>query len=297
MAPAKVNLVLDVGPPEPDGYHPVRTILQAVCLHDRLALAPCRDLLLECDLDAAGSGPANLAWRAAEALRRAAGLRVGVRIRLTKRIPLQAGLGGGSSDAAAVLRGCNALWNLDWPAARLAEVGRELGSDVPFFLWGGTAMGEGRGDRVRPLPPLPPLPILVCHPGAGIATSGAYRALDGVRGGAPPAPLDVGAVREACALAAAGAPGAAARLGRVLANAFEAAVLPARPDVAALRLRLLSRGALGALLCGSGAAVFALAPSGAWARAEAAGLRASGLWAQATRMLGGRRPPAAAGGR
>lgn len=194
MAPAKVNLALDVGPPEADGYHPVRTILQAVCLHDRLVLARCCDLVLECDLAPAGSGPANLAWRAAEALRRAAGLRAGVCIHLVKRVPLQAGLGGGSSDAAAVLRGCNRLWNLDWPAARLAEVGRELGSDVPFFLHGGTALGEGRGDRVRPLPPLPPLPLLLCHPGPGIATAGAYRALDRARGTAAPPPLDVAGV-------------------------------------------------------------------------------------------------------
>jgi len=275
-APAKVNLALQVGPRRADGYHEVRTVLQALALHDRVDIEPAAALEVSCDDPAAGDGPANLAWRAADALRRAAGGTAGARIRVRKRIPVRAGLGGGSADAAAALLGCNALWGLAWTRPALAELAAALGSDVPFFLLGGTAWAEGRGERVEPLPALPALPAVVCHPGPGVSTAEAYAALDALG--------DWPAV-DAAGLAAAlrRGPGEAA-LAQGLGNAFEAAVLPARPDIAALRARLLAAGARAALLCGSGAAIWALAPSAAWARAQAGALRRDGLWAAATRF-------------
>jgi 4-diphosphocytidyl-2-C-methyl-D-erythritol kinase len=282
-APAKVNLALEVGPRRPDGYHEVRTVLQALALGDEVTLLPAPDgeLRLRCDPPEAGEGPANLGWRAAEALRRASGVRAGVRIAIRKRIPLQAGLGGGSSDAAAVLLGCSLLWRLDWTPVRLAEVAAGLGADVPFFLWGGTALAEGRGEHIRPLPPLPAWPVVVALSGPGISTADAYAALDALPGRPP---VDVVALVEACRAAAAGRRSARAHLGALLANAFEAAVLPRRPDIALLRRRLQEAGAYGSLLCGSGAAVWALAPSAAWAHKLARELRAEGCWAAATRL-------------
>jgi 4-diphosphocytidyl-2-C-methyl-D-erythritol kinase len=285
-APAKVNLALWVGRRRPDGYHELHTVFQALALHDRIALETAEELDLRADDPLAGDGERNLGWRAAEALRRAAGIRAGARIRIHKRIPVQGGLGGGSSDAAAVLVGCNRLWRLGWSRARLAEIGVRVGADVPFFLLGGTAMGTGRGERLRRLPPLPAWPVVVGLSGPGVPTAEAYAAMD-ARGAGPE--VDVSGVAAACrdrprARSLAARRDFAARLG----NAFEAVVLPQRPDIAALRLRLVDAGALAAMLSGSGAAVWALAPSLHWARSQARILRAEGVWAAATRLASGR---------
>lgn len=295
FAPAKVNLALAVGPRRGDGYHGVRTVLQTVCLHDRIDLEPrAGEILVECDDPAAGEGPDNLAWRAAEALRVAAGTRAGLRIVLHKRIPVRAGLGGASSDAAAVLVGCNRLWALGWDRTRLATVARGLGADVPFFLYGGTALAAGRGDEIAPLPELPPWPLVLCRPqGPGIATPAAYSALDEARP-APSGPegVDVDGLCAACSKAGGDPAALRRRIAAMLANSFEPIILSQRPDIAAARATLLQRGALGALLCGSGSAVFAVAPTGAWARDTATALRGAGLWARTTHLFA---PRASAG--
>jgi 4-diphosphocytidyl-2-C-methyl-D-erythritol kinase len=152
-APAKLNLTLDVVGRRPDGYHELRSILQTISLADEVRVAPNEDLKFTCS-DPALAGLDNLVWRAATLLRDEAGIREGAAIELDKRVPAAAGLGGGSSDAAAALVGLARLWRLDWPLERLAALAASLGSDVPFFLWGGTALAEGRGERIRPLPPL-----------------------------------------------------------------------------------------------------------------------------------------------
>ena len=162
LAFAKLNLTLEVLGRRDDGYHEVRTIFQTIDLADRLEIRPYPSLRLECD-DPALNGEANLAWRAAKALARSRSIRPRASIFIQKRIPVGMGLGGGSSDAAATLIALNRLWGLSLGAEELAQVAAELGSDVPFFLWGGTALAEGRGERVKPLPPLPPQPVtLVC---------------------------------------------------------------------------------------------------------------------------------------
>lgn len=277
-APAKVNLALAVGAVRSDGYHEVRTVLQAIALFDEVTIEPADELRLDCDSEAAGRGPANIGWRAADALRRTAGIATGAHIRIRKRIPVQAGLGGGSADAAAVLVGCSRLWRLNWNLERLTNLAVDLGADVPFFFQGGTCLGEGRGERIRPLPGLPAWPVVVAHPGPGVSTAAAYAELD--RLAVSPA-VDVDAFLALCAAKAAGR---RQRLAAAVANAFEAAILPLRPDIAALRLRLIASGAAAALLCGSGAAVWALAPDPPWARQIAEGLRAEGVWATATRF-------------
>ena len=155
LAYAKVNLSLEVLGPRSDGYHQVITVLQTVDLFDRLSFEHGDQISVECSRPGL-SGEANLAWRAASALRDSvpSGAQLGVAININKGIPLAMGLGGGSSDAAATLVALDRLWRLDLPLEALEDIGRGLGSDVPFFIRGGTALGEERGDvlhRLRPL--------------------------------------------------------------------------------------------------------------------------------------------------
>src|SRR3989441_4781859 len=152
-AAAKVNLALEVLGRRDDGYHEITTVMQAVDLSDRLVLEDADVLELRTTAPDVPTDGTNLALRAALALREMAGSSRGVRITLEKRIPVAAGLGGGSTDAAAVLVGLSRLWGLRWPRDRLAEVGVTLGMDVPFFLHGGAAVGAGSGGRAGALPP------------------------------------------------------------------------------------------------------------------------------------------------
>ena len=150
-AHAKINLTLEVLGKRADGYHNLVSIMQTIDLHDTVELAPSTGVSIECD-DPALGGEANLALRAAAALKEAAAVDSGVHIRLEKRIPVASGLGGGSSDAAAVLIALNQMWKLDWPVIHLQGVAISLGADVPFFLYGGTALVQGKGEDVVPLP-------------------------------------------------------------------------------------------------------------------------------------------------
>lgn len=173
LAPAKINWTLEVLGRRPDGYHEVRTVLQTVDLCDRVRVSPAADLELvltgpvgRAGAPLAGVSPSeNLVYRAAALLRDRAGERsLGARIELEKAIPAGAGLGGGSSDAAATLRALDRLWGLSLPPAELARLGAQLGADVPFFLFGGTALGCGRGDEVTPLPDVPSQRFLLAVP-------------------------------------------------------------------------------------------------------------------------------------
>jgi len=150
---AKINLSLEILGKRPDGYHEVVTVMQTVSLHDTLTLEAAPEISLECDRPDLGD-ESNLAIKAARLLRERASHPGGALIRLEKRIPVAAGLGGGSSDAAAALKGLNTLWGLRLSEDELRAIGAELGSDVPFFIHGGTAMAQGRGERIRPLPPI-----------------------------------------------------------------------------------------------------------------------------------------------
>jgi len=173
LAPAKVNWTLEVLGRRPDGYHELCTILQTVDLCDRVRVSPAANLELVLNGPVGQRGapltgmpaPENLAYRAAALLRdRAGGRALGARIELEKAIPADAGLGGGSSDAAATMRAFNRLWGLGLPPGELARLGAQLGSDVPFFVFGGTALGRGRGDEVTPLPDVPSLRLLLVVP-------------------------------------------------------------------------------------------------------------------------------------
>lgn len=162
--PAKINWMLEVLGRRPDGFHEVRTVLQTIDLSDSLDLEPAAELTLEATGEGLPPVEDDLTMRAARLLQERTGYQGGARIRLTKAIPVAAGLGGGSSDAAAALRGLTQLWNLDLPPERLSELAAELGSDVSFFLHGGTALSEGRGQRLTPLPDAPEAALLIVVP-------------------------------------------------------------------------------------------------------------------------------------
>jgi len=266
-AHAKINLTLDVGARRPDGYHAVASVMQTIALHDTLTVTLTPDapgVRLEVTGDEGIGVPAdasNLVHRAAVRLQKATAARgstfgdwSGLHILLHKRIPSQAGMGGGSSDAAATLLVVNDLLGLALSLPRLAEIGAALGADVPFFLTGGTASVQGIGEQVTALPLLsPPWPLVVVKPPADVSTAAAYAALDARPGRVPGSAT-------------------AAWLGgsRSPANDFEQVILPAFPEVAAAHA-LLSQTDGGEesfrpLLCGSGAAVFKRLQSAAEAR-------------------------------
>jgi len=177
--PAKLNLFLEVHGRRPDGYHEIETVMQAVTLYDDIELRPRTDgrIVLECSDPDLPAGPENLVCRAAERVRRATGLSAGVSISLEKRIPAGAGLGGGSSDAAGVLAGINELFGLRIGRERLSELAAGLGSDIPFFLLGGTALCRGRGEEVIPAPAAWTGHYVICCPDRALATGEVYENL------------------------------------------------------------------------------------------------------------------------
>jgi 4-diphosphocytidyl-2-C-methyl-D-erythritol kinase len=252
--PAKINLTLRVGPRRDDGFHDVQTVMQTIGLCDELTFAETRRPLALSGARA-GAGAAvpldrtNLIWRAADALWRFAGRAGdphGVRITLTKRIPVAAGLGGGSADAAATLAGLNRLWRLRLPTADLVRIAATLGSDVPFFLSGGTALGLGRGDDVFPLRELPRLGVVVIKPSFGVTTADAYRWLDDDRaaGTRPSAHAPDRAIDAGWALPLR------------LVNDLEPPVARRHPGIAEAVLSCQQAGAKAAGMTGSGSAVF-----------------------------------------
>ncbi len=255
LAAAKVNLALEVLGKRADGYHEIATVLQAVDLSDRVVLEEAAGLEFRTSGDGVPSDERNLALRAAAALRDAAGVTRGVRITLEKRIPVAAGLGGGSTDAAAVLVGLNRLWRLRWPVAKLADVAGALGMDVPFFLRGGVALGTGRGEQLEPLRG-GMLALVLVNPGFGVSTAEIY-------GRVTPAALTDGA--RCGGLIEALRQRSTERVAARLYNGLEAAAA-SHPEIARMKAALLAAGALGALMSGSGPTVFGVARSGGHAR-------------------------------
>ena len=248
-APAKVNLFLEVLRRRDDGYHDLATLMVAVGLYDTLELREdaAGAVSLRCDRPDLSTGPDNLIRRAAELVRQEAGLTRGVAVRLWKRVPLAAGLAGGSSDAAATLAGLNRLWRLGWDRARLAELGARLGSDVAFFFSAPAAWCTGRGEIVEPLTPARPLDFVLVCPPAGCSTAEVFRGLT-----VPTEPLPGDEVRRAAA------EGDVETLGRLLFNRLQPAAERLCPPVAALQRELAALGPAGTLMSGSGSTVFAL---------------------------------------
>jgi len=253
-APAKINLYLEVGSLRPDGFHNVRTVIQAVDLCDRVEveLKGAGEAL---ELEVEGEAPAggdNLCLRAAETINSVLRKPVGARIRLVKRIPQAAGLGGGSSDAAAVLRALDFLLGGVLRKRELLSMAASLGSDVPFFLLGGTVLAGGRGERISPLKQAPPLQVVLVNPGRELSTSEVYRWFDQAGGEDPPP-----GGPEALIGALPG--GDTGEISRHLFNSLQRAACILAPEVEELLASALRAGAEGALVSGSGPTVFLLA--------------------------------------
>ncbi len=265
-APAKVNLFLEVLGQRPDGFHEVQTLILAVDLFDTLEVRddPSGNLSLVCDPPGLPAGPANLVWKAADALRRAAGAGRGAAVRLTKRIPTEAGLGGGSSDAAAAVAALDAVWRLGLPRGELLAVAAAVGSDVGFFLTPPAGWCTGRGERVEPEPVGRRLDLVVVKPPVGLSTAAVYR-----RVAVPERPVSGESARAALR---AGDPAAVAA---ALFNRLQEAAFAAAPAVERAYRRLAGCGPLGCLLSGSGSAVFAVCRDRADAARVAARFRAA----------------------
>ena len=251
-APAKLNWVFEVLGRRDDGYHEINSILQTIDLADELEVEEARSLSVECD-DPSLSGDANLVWLAATKLAESRGITPKARIRLRKRIPLAAGLGGGSSDAAAVLLALNQLWGLEATVEDLADVAAQIGSDVAFFLWGGTALVEGRGERVSPLPPLPPVHVTLVFPDLIIPdkTRTMYSRLTAANYS------DGGVTRRMLQIAAGGQFVREALRGCVY-NAFQELADWEFPILAEMRRDVAAQGGPELHLCGAGPALFGI---------------------------------------
>jgi 4-diphosphocytidyl-2-C-methyl-D-erythritol kinase len=249
---AKCNWSLRVFGKRSDGYHEIDTVLQTISLHDTLTFQLKDDakIALMCDDRSIPSDERNLAWRAATALQTRYAEKRGVHIRLEKRIPAQAGLGGGSSDAAVTLIALAHLWQIETAEDELFEIADKLGADVPFFLQGGTARGTGRGDRVTSLKDAPETFFLVLKPNASVATSKAYEALNSATLTRRNAKIILSSSR-ASDFSSEFEP-------KDLHNDFEAAAFRLEPEIERAKLALLKTGAQAALLAGSGSAVVAV---------------------------------------
>jgi len=249
---AKVNLALEVLGKRGDGYHEIATVLQAVDLFDRLTMEMTDTLSLHADDPELPTDEGNLVMRAARLLQRTAGIEKGARLRLQKRIPVAAGLGGGSSDAAATLLGLNRLWGLRWPRARLQELAVELGMDVPFFLGTGRAVARGRGERLQALPGGGGYALVLVNPRTPLSTREVYGR---VPAGWHAEPTGTARVIEALRRRN------VAALAAALTNNLEQVVEPVLPVIGRMKAALLAAGALGAIMSGSGPTVFGLARS------------------------------------
>ncbi len=249
-APAKLNLHLTVGAVRPDGFHELTTVFQAVGLYDEVTVRRDDELTVKVTGVGADLVPldaTNLAARAVCLLAVQTGHDPRVAIAIHKGIPVAGGCAGGSADAAAALVGCDALWGCDWSRDRLAEAGAELGSDVPFALVGGTAMGTGRGDHVSPVLARGTYYWVLALAADGLSTPAVYAEYDRLNAGLrPPEP------QVAPALMAALRAGDAAALGAALSNDLQDAAISLRPELARTLTVGEECGALGALVSGSG---------------------------------------------
>lgn len=262
-APAKINLCLSVLGKRPDGYHDVEMLMQAVGLYDEVTVALTGDgITVQCDNSAVPTGEGNIAYQAAARMLALAGRDVGVTIGIKKRIPVAAGLGGGSSDAAAVIEACNRLLGTGLDTRRMAEVGAALGMDVPFFFHGPTALARGRGEILEKTTPMDPFWVLLANPGFETSTAWVYKN------------VNLGLTKKVdCNKIA------RLKIGRMalsLHNDLETVTKAAHPVIGDIEKALLVHGALGAMMSGSGPTVFGIFESEAACWGAARGLTSTG---------------------
>ena len=248
---AKINLTLDVLGKRDDDYHEVAMIMQSVALGDTILLDKTgSDIALKINLPWLVADEKNLAWQAAELVKKHCQIKGGVRMFLTKRIPVAAGLGGGSADAAAVLRGMNALYDLRLSDEELCALGAKIGSDIPFCVMGGTMMATGRGEILRALPSLPTCWIVLAKPHFSVSTPWVYSNYDSIQ---TPPHLDTETVEKT--IIARDLLGTLAHLGNVL----EYVTIQKYDIIAKIKQLMLGSGAVASLMAGSGPTVFGVA--------------------------------------
>ncbi|WP_224982811.1 4-(cytidine 5'-diphospho)-2-C-methyl-D-erythritol kinase [Geomonas agri] len=274
QAPAKVNYRLDVLGKRPDGYHDLRMVMQRVGLYDEItiALSATPGIRVTCGKKGVPDGPGNIAWRAADVLLKLSGKETGIDIAIDKRIPVAAGLGGGSSDAATVLMGVNELLGLGLSDQHLMEIGVKLGADVPFFIFKKTALAEGIGDKLTALESMPSLWVVLVNPGIHVSTAWVYQNL--ILTGKRPATIIRGSYSNATEVA------------ELLSNDLEPVTCGKHPLLNEVKDMLLAAGAAGSLMSGSGATVFGIFEDEAVARKAAADIAAAHGWfAEAVQTL------------
>lgn len=251
---AKLNLTLDILRKRPDGYHDLRMVMQSIALHDTVTVRTETgdgDITVRTDREDLPGGPGNIAWKAARAFYDAVGMENGgTEILLEKRIPMQAGMAGGSADGAAVLQALRSLYAPEMPQQELERIGLQVGSDVPFCVRGGTALAEGRGEVLTDLPPLPACAIVVCKPEFGLSTPALFGRVQVEKLSRRP---DHDAMKRALTAGNLGA------VAQQMGNVFEE-VLTAEEsrEIAYLKDVMLRCGALNAVMTGSGPTVFGL---------------------------------------
>jgi len=275
---AKINLDLRILGVRPDGFHDLKTVFRSLALFDTVTVTARRGaMVITCDEPDIPTDHRNLVWKAASLLHRTVtGKSTPPRdlaIDLRKRVPAEAGLGGGSSNAAMTLLALNKLWKLDFDLASLSRIGSRLGADVPYFLCGGTARGLGRGDDIYPLADMPPVHVVILRPGFGVATSDAYKWFDEESR----RPMKEPVLRTV--------PQGWPAWSAPLRNDLEIAVVRHHPAIARMRQSLLDAGAAFAAMSGSGSAVFGLFERSDAARRTANDLARPGWLSVHTRTL------------
>jgi 4-diphosphocytidyl-2-C-methyl-D-erythritol kinase len=249
LAPAKVNFSLEVLGKRRDGYHEVRLLMAGVSLFDELSFKPAKTLSLSCDLPGLDLGAGNLIMKAARAMQRAASQELGAQIHLKKRIPLGGGLAGGSTDAAATLKGLNRLWDLKLKPAVLHKLAAGIGSDVPFCLESGWAIGTGRGEKLKPLSLRRKLWLVLANPGFEVSTKWAYQNVVGSKGGGRNLSRAAFEAIQAKDLSA---------LSRAAINDLEPVTVGRYPEINALKSLMTDTGAQLTRMSGSGPTVLGL---------------------------------------
>ena len=248
---AKINLTLSVGEKRKDGYHDIDSVMHSISLHDKITLEKSGEISLSVTKGSAPSGQENLMWKAAELFFAETGISGGVRMELEKHIPAQAGLGGGSSDAAAVLRGLNRLMKTGLSAEELSDMGKQIGADVPFCITGGCCRCRGIGEKLTKVSGWNGLPLVIVRPSVAVETGKAYAVLDR-------AEKQTGNKTDACIRALEEKD--RKKLAESLSNDFEKALFAEEPvlEETSRRLALFSRPLL---MTGSGSAFFVIAES------------------------------------
>lgn len=280
-APAKINLSLDVLHKRPDGYHEVEMVMTTIDLADRIELKELRqdEIRIDSHNRFVPDDHRNLAFQAAKLLKETYHIKKGVSISIDKAIPVAAGLAGGSSDAAAVLKGLNQMWQLGLSLEELADLGSQIGSDVSFCVFGGTALATGRGEKITPLPTPPNCWVVLAKPQIGVSTAEVYRNLKLEEVRHPNTKAMIEAIVEQNY----------EKVCQNVGNVLESVTLKMHKEVAQIKEQMIRSGADAVLMSGSGPTVFALVQHDSRMNRIYNGLRGFCGQVFAVRMLGG--PP------